>query len=142
MLTTRTKHMIYCIIIVLIMGILSRVVHTGSQLIDAYLGDALYAVLFYLLLSVFWRKGTPLVKASFTMVLMVLIESFQLTLIPLKFRLSSNIFLKLLSIVLGTKFAWLDLVSYAVGILAIFLLDYVYVRQSLMRAQQNEVVIG
>ncbi len=142
MLTTRSKHLIHCIIIVLIMGVASRVFHTGLPIFDAHLGDTLYAVLFYLLLSLFWEKGTPFAKASLTMVLMVLIESFQLTLIPLKFRLSSSMFLKLLSIALGTKFAWVDLVSYAVGILAIFLFEYFYIRQSLMRSQKNEVVMG
>jgi hypothetical protein len=124
------------------MGVASRVFHTGFQLFDAYLGDALYAVLFYLLLSLFWDKGVPLAKASSIMVLMILIESFQLTLIPLNFRLSSNIFLRLLSIVLGTKFAWLDLVSYAVGILAIFLLEHLSDRWLRPQAQRPDVVQG
>ena len=130
MLTKRSRHLIHCVIIVIIMGIASRVFHTGFALCDKYLGDALYAVLAYLLFSLFWRKGTPRAKASLTLLLMLAIETFQLTLIPLRFRLSSSLFLELLSIVLGTKFAWLDILAYVVGILIFFLLESYPVQES------------
>jgi hypothetical protein len=123
-LTTQTKHLIRCVILVVLTGIASRVFHTGFSLLDKYLGDALYAILFYLLLSLLWKKGTPFAKASLTMLAMLAIESFQLTHIPLSFHLSSNIFLQLLAIILGTTFSWLDILAYLVGILMFALLEY------------------
>ena len=121
--STRNKHLLHCIVIVVLTGIGSRVFHTGIPLFDKYLGDALYAILFYLLLCLFWEKGTPLVKASLTMLLMLAIESFQLTHIPLRFHLSSNIGLQFLAVVLGTTFSWQDILAYIVGILIFALLE-------------------
>lgn len=125
--TQRHKTLALYIIIVFIAGISSRVLHTGFLLVDKYLGDALYAVLFYLLLSFCWKKGTPLIKALLICGLMAAIETFQLTLIPLKLRFSPNVFLKAVSIVLGTTFAWMDMVFYIVGILGIYVLDRFYI---------------
>ncbi len=110
-------------------GIISRVFHTGFLVFDKYLGDVLYAVLFYLLLSLLWQRGTPVVKALLTCGSMIAIETFQLTGIPLKFRLSQNVFLKGVSIVLGTSFAWLDIVAYVAGIMGVYILDLCYISQ-------------
>jgi hypothetical protein len=137
--TRRHKILILSIVIVLIVGISSRVFHTGFPIFDEYLGDALYAVLFYLLLSLIWEKGIPLAKASLIVVLMIAIETFQLTLIPLRFRLSTNIFLKVISIVLGTRFAWLDIVSYIVGILGIYLFDRFYINKYVSVLQSSRL---
>jgi hypothetical protein len=41
---------------------------------------------------------------------------FQLTLIPRRFSQSNSFFLRFASILLGTQFAWLDIVAYLVGI--------------------------
>ena len=137
--TRRNKILMLSIVIVLIVGISSSVFHTGFPIFDEYLGDALYAVLFYLLLSLIWEKGTPLAKASLIVVLMIAIETFQLTLIPLRFRLSTNIFLKVISIVLGTRFAWLDIVSYIVGILGIYLFDRFYINKYVSVLQSSRL---
>lgn len=112
------------LIIVITVGILSRTIHTGWLIFDKYLGDALYAILAYILLSLVWPAGRPSRKAWLTVFLMVAIETFQLTHIPLNFRLSDNLILNLISILLGTKFAWLDLFAYGVGIGAVYGLDH------------------
>jgi hypothetical protein len=111
------------IIVVVLVGGASRLYQTGSILLDKYLGDGLYAVLFYLLLSLFWERGSPTQKAGVTSIAMVAIETFQLTGFPLQLRLSGNFILKAISIILGTSFSWLDLVAYAVGIAGIWAVE-------------------
>ena len=117
------------IVTTLLIGIGSRIVHTGFPVWDKYLGDALYAVLLYLLLSLFWGQGRPLKKAAICSILMLLIETFQLSHIPLQFWYSANPGLRALSVVLGTHFSWLDIVAYFVGILGIYLVDCIYSTQ-------------
>ena len=63
------------------------------------------------------------IAAFIVMGLMTVIEVFQLTQIPLLLSRSSNILLRMVALLLGTKFEWLDLASYLIGIILIFLLD-------------------
>ncbi len=128
-ITKRSIILLTSMTIVFAAGIISRVFHTGFPVFDKYLGDALYAVLFYLLLSLFWKQGTPFVKTLLSCGAMIVIETFQLTGIPLKLSLSQNVFPKVVSIVLGTTFGWLDIVAYFAGILGVFLLDQFYISQ-------------
>ena len=108
---------------VILVGILSRYFHTGFQIFDKYLGDALYTVMVYLLLSLIWIRGRTLHKAMIVMAFMIALELFQLTLIPYSLSTSSNIFLRIVAIVLGTKFSWLDLLAYLVGVTLIVIVD-------------------
>ena len=55
--------------------------------------------------------------------LMAVIEVFQLTQIPMLLSRNSNSFFRIVALLLGTKFEWLDLASYLIGIILIFLLD-------------------
>jgi hypothetical protein len=102
------------------MGILSRVFRTGSVLFDKYLGDALYAAMVYALLRLFW---TPAVVAFSAMVVMTLIETFQLTMIPARLLASEHFTVRILARLMGTQFSWLDLLAYAAGIGCIYLVD-------------------
>ena len=111
---------------VVTLGIASRVFHSGFRLIDNYLGDALYAALFYLLLCLIWKKGAPGVKALLSAAGVIGIEVFQLTNIPLSLHASSNLLFKALAIVLGTTFAWPDIAAYLAGIGTVYLLDRFY----------------
>ena len=111
------------IMLVIGLGIASRVFQTGSILIDKYLGDAFYAILFYLLLSWGWPLGTPMKKAILTTLAMIIIELFQLTGLAGQLRRSDTILLKGISIVLGTHFAWFDLLAYLIGIVIIWVVD-------------------
>ncbi len=124
--THRNSVLIRSITGVVLVGAGSRIFHSGFWIIDKYLGDALYAVLFYLLLSLFWKQGKPLAKAGIITIFVLAVETFQLTGIPLQLWLSGNITLKLLSIVLGTHFSWWDVVAYLVGIAGVYLLDSLY----------------
>jgi hypothetical protein len=108
---------------VILVGILSRTLQTGFVLIDKYLGDALYTIMFYLLLSLVWLRGSAMLKAGIVMVFMIVLELFQLTLIPYHLSASSNIFLRIAAILLGTRFSWWDLLAYLVGVILIVSID-------------------
>ena len=108
------------------LGILSRVVQTGSILLDKYSGDALYAGLCYVLLSlVLLWVGVGLSvsrRAAVALLLMTALELFQLTQIPARMALSPSLGTRILARLLGTEFSFLDLVAYAVGIATVAIL--------------------
>lgn len=110
------------------LGILSRNVELNSLLFNKYLGDALYAVLFYLLLGIVVPQPQATSRALMTSVFMVAVECFQMTGIPLEMHRQGGL-VKLLAIPLGTKFAWYDLVAYIVGIAGITAADQVVIRR-------------
>ena len=114
---------------VVLLGILSRIFETGFIILDKYLGDALYAIMLYVLLGAILVNMRPSYKFFLTSSLMIIIETFQLTTIPGDFSRSSNVVLNILSILLGTKFSWLDMFAYLVGLLIILLLDVRYTRR-------------
>jgi hypothetical protein len=109
-----------CLAGIIAVGILSRVVRTGSVLFDKYLGDALYAAMVYALLRLFWR---PAVAALCTAVIMTVVELFQLTMIPAGMLASEHLWVRVLARLMGTQFSFLDLLAYAVGIGCIYLAD-------------------
>jgi hypothetical protein len=112
------------LVLVIMTGIGSRLIHTGLLMVDKYLGDALYAVMIYLLLAL-WRQATPpLRRAIVVMAIMTVIETFQLTGIPLTLTQSSHFPVRLCGRLLGTTFSWLDLAAYLVGIVAVLVADY------------------
>ncbi len=109
---------------VIITGLGSRMIHSGILLVDKYLGDALYAVMVYLLFTFAWRSASPLRRAVAAAVIMTALETFQLTLIPLEMTKSGDIALRIAGRLLGTTFSWLDLTAYFVGIVAALFADY------------------
>lgn len=119
----RSALLLTCLVLVIIIGIGSRIFRTGFSLLDKYFGDALYAAMFYLILSLLWRGGNRLYKGFTIMAFMAAIESFQLTQIPMQLSRSSNIVLRIIAISLGTEFGWLDILSYLLGITGIILID-------------------
>jgi hypothetical protein len=56
-----------------------------------------------------WDRGGERSKALLTLLFVLAVEVFQLTLIPLRFSQSDSFFLRLVSVLLGTQFAWLDI---------------------------------
>lgn len=103
------------IALVIATGLLSRATHTGWILIDKYLGDALYAVLIYLLLP-----AQPVARrAALAMAILTGIELFQLTKIPLQMVTDSRWPVRGIGRLLGTTFGWGDLAAYAAGIMAL-----------------------
>lgn len=107
---------------VFVIGVLSRTIESNSVLLGKYLGDALYAIIFYVCLACAFPKQPISSRAIVITIFVILVECFQLTGIPLQLRQGNSI-QKLVSIVLGTKFSWYDMLAYAVGIAAIVALD-------------------
>ena len=108
---------------VIAVGVLSRTISTGTILIDKYLGDALYAVMIYLILRIWRPEESMRDHGNWAMILVFAIELFQLTGIPQDMRDSGSLPLQLLSIALGTKFGWYDIAAYAIGIIVANAID-------------------
>ena len=109
-----------CIVAIIAAGILSRVVHTGFAVFDKYLGDALYAMMVYAILRLVSAAAASAVSA---MVVMIAIESFQLTMIPARMLASECLITRICARLIGVEFSFLDLLAYAVGITCIYLVD-------------------
>ncbi len=109
-----------CLAGIIAIGILSRVVHTGLAAFDKYLGDSLYAAMVYAILRLFSKSARVVVWAA---VIMLAIESFQLTMIPAHMLTSEHSIVRIGARLLGTQFSPLDLLAYAVGIACIYLAD-------------------
>ncbi len=111
---------VFCIAGIIAVGILSRVVHTGVVIFDKYLGDALYAMMIYGILRLFWAAPK---SAAYAMAIMTTIELFQLTMIPAHLLTSEHWITRMCARLMGTDFSFLDLLTYAVGIGCIYLID-------------------
>jgi hypothetical protein len=112
-------------------GIISRVVYVGSLIWDKYLGDVVYAAVFYLTLALIWREGTIATKAISTMVYVIVIELFQLTQIPAHLNQSSNLVVRAFAyVVLGSAFSWWDILAYCIGTGAALLADRLCLRET------------
>lgn len=120
-----------------ILGVLSRSIDFDSVLINKYLGDALYAVIFYVTLGFLWPAQSVRNRAICIAIFVICVESFQLTGIPLRWR-QGNFPLKLVSIVLGTKFAWCDMLAYFVGMMAIVTLDTLWIRRGMALVHSDD----
>lgn len=101
-------------------GIGSRLAHTGVLLLDKYLGDALYAAMFYVILRA-CRKPTP--AALWAMLAMTVIECFQLTGIPAHLFSTGHPIIRLVARLLGTGFSLLDLLAYVAGIACLWAVE-------------------
>ena len=119
---SRVKSWVVCLGIIVV-GLMSRVVHTGSILIDKYLGDALYAAMVYVILRLFSRAA-PWRNAALAMAIMTLIEIFQLTMIPAHLAASRQLLVRIAARLMGIEFSFLDLLAYAVGIGCVALADH------------------
>ncbi|MFN8939896.1 MAG: DUF2809 domain-containing protein [Acidobacteriota bacterium] len=102
------------LLLIITAGILSRAFHSGHPLLDKYLGDTLYAAMLCVLLRLSGRiRNIPLAAA----LILLAIESFQLTGIPAALSRSDHLPIRLTARLLGTHFHWADLLAYALGIL-------------------------
>ena len=112
-----------CLAAIIAAGILSRMVHTGFQAFDKYLGDVLYAAMFYAILRLACSTVPRGRLALYAMAAMTAIELFQLTGIAVRLLASEHLLVRICARLMGTQFSFVDLVCYAVGIGVIFLAD-------------------
>lgn len=88
------------------LGLLSRALPLGTIVWDKYLGDVVYAVVFYLSLCLIIGRGFLLPKICVTTLYVTCIELFQLTPIPLQLNQSSDGVVKVFAyVVLGSTFS-------------------------------------
>ncbi len=111
------KQPLVVLLITLVVGVLSRTVVTGFGLFDKYLGDALYTAAIFWLLRVMWPTWAIKRVMWLSFGLSLAVELFQITGIPLAMRDSGSMFLRVLSIALGTEFSLWDVLAYGVGVL-------------------------
>lgn len=104
-------------------GILSRALHSGSVIVDKYLGDALYAAMVYAILRLLWMAPAAVRVAAFAMGIMTGIELFQLTMIPAHLLQSRYLLVRISARLMGTEFSFLDLTAYVAGIACMYLTD-------------------
>lgn len=116
----------FCLVAIVVLGLLSRAIHTGLAIFDKYGGDALYAAMIYVILRSRWRASAA---AVYAMVAMTALEFFQLTMIPLHMLASEHLIVRTCARLLGTTFSFVDLFTYAVGIGGIYLADRMYVQR-------------
>jgi Protein of unknown function (DUF2809) len=122
--------------IIITAGLASRVIHTGFVFVDKYLGDGLYAAMFYVILGLLWPMARLRTIVMATAITMTAFELFQLTGIPAQMSTSAKPLVRMGARLLGTEFSWLDLTAYAVGIAALLWLDLIMLqRRAIGQAQ-------
>ena len=119
------------IIITIVVGLASRHYSTAlPQWVHAYLGDALWALMVFLLLGfIFRRKGTRWI-AIFALTFSFSIELSQLYHAPWIDALRAN---KLGGLILGFGFLWSDLICYTVGVGFGYSIETVFAKMKLNR---------
>jgi len=123
----RRNMLLVCLLLVIMAGLGSRMIHTGFPVVDKYAGDALYAVMVFLFISLFSTSLTPRARACAALIIMTALEVFQLTLLPREMSNSSCIMVRVAGRLLGTTFGWLDLVAYYVGIAFALFADHYWI---------------
>jgi hypothetical protein len=113
---------LFALILIIALGLLSRIFPLGHPLWDKYLGDALYAAMVYALLRLF-TKANPASLLVTSSAVMLVIEAFQLTAIPSSMLASPQIETQIAARLLGTQFSFFDLLAYATGIYSTFEAD-------------------
>lgn len=121
--TAREAKLLAGLVVVIVTGLVSRMMRTGLPILDKYAGDALYAVMVYLIVTLSWKSATPRRRAVAVIMIMAGIETFQLTSIPIEMTRSANVLMSISGRLLGTTFSWLDLVAYCAGIVPAFVAD-------------------
>jgi hypothetical protein len=122
----KTVHMfrlLLVLVIVVSLGLLSRLRPIGWSLYDKSLGDILYAVAAYLVLALLLYRWHPLWVAPVALVLCLAVESSQATGIPARYE-----HIAVVRWILGTTFSWHDVGRYVVGVAVITVLDVLVMR--------------
>ncbi len=111
-------HRLVALFVTIALGLLSRLYPIGWSLYDKSLGDVLYAVAAYLAIALV--SGRPWwIVAPVALIVCEAIEFFQATGVPAQLAAQYP----LVRWLLGTTFAWHDVVCYIVGVAAITLID-------------------
>jgi hypothetical protein len=115
-----------CLTGIILLGIFSRLVHTGWVIVDKYLGDALYAAMVYVILRAWSKPGAAAISAA---IIMTVVELFQLTLIPAHLLHSGHLVVRVIARLMGTDFSFVDLAAYGVGIAFVYVVGRLTIRR-------------
>jgi hypothetical protein len=107
----RSKRVALLLALTVALGLASRKVRLGFDLWDKSLGDVLYAVAVVFALALALPRVRPVIVAAIGLAVCQAIECFQLTGVPLALARRHG-WVRLL---LGTTFAWHDVVCYVLG---------------------------
>ncbi|MEJ8553084.1 ribosomal maturation YjgA family protein [Tepidibacter sp. Z1-5] len=113
------------IIIVIMMGLLSRKVDSMPTFIKTYLPDTLWGLMVFFIMAFIFNKSSTLKITIYSLIFSYCIEISQLY---------HGVFIDnirrttLGGLVLGFGFLWSDLVCYSVGVLIGYLLDKYYIK--------------
>ena len=110
---------LFALVIIIALGLLSRIFPLGYPLWDKYLGDALYAATVYALLRLLTEANAASVLTT-SSAIMVTIEAFQLTGMTALMLERPQPAVRIFARLLGTQFSFFDLLAYAVGLYLIF----------------------
>ena len=110
------------IIITIIIGLISRT-EIVPKIVYPYLGDYLYAILFFLIIGFLFNKTKSLKVAIVSILVCYLIEIFQLYDADWINTIRNN---KPGALIFGSGFLWSDLVSYTLGGITGYILESVY----------------
>ena len=112
------------IIFTIVMGLLSRT-SIIPAIIYPYLGDYLYAVLYFLIVGVLFPEMKPFKVAVISVLTCYAIEFLQLYKADWINHIRSY---KLGGLILGYGFLWSDIVSYTLGGITVWILEKSYYR--------------
>lgn len=118
-------------IIVMILGLLSRRIDNLPQIISAYSGDILWALMIFLLMAFIFNKGSSRFIISMAIIFSYSVEISQLYHAPWIDSIRGT---TLGALILGYGFLWSDLVCYTIGITIGAILDLLIMRYTCKKA--------
>ncbi|CAH2213113.1 ribosomal maturation YjgA family protein [Tepidibacter aestuarii] len=114
------------IIIVIIMGLVSRKLSNMPEFIKSYLPDTLWGLMVFFVMGFIFNKSSILKVAIYSLVFSYCIEISQLYHSPLIDSIRTT---TLGGLVLGFGFLWSDLVCYSAGILTGYTIEKYYINK-------------
>lgn len=114
------------IVIVMIMGLMSRTVDSVPPFLKTYLPDTLWGLMVFFMIAFIFNKSSPIKITIYSLIFSYCIEISQLY----HGEFIDNIRRTTLGgLVLGFGFLWSDLVCYSIGILIGCLIDRYYIKK-------------
>lgn len=128
----RRNRLLYLIliIIVIILGLLSRKIENLPEIISLYSGDILWALMVFLIISFIFNKKSTIFTISWAIIFSYSIEISQLYHAPWIDAIRNT---TLGSLILGFGFLWSDLVCYTIGILIGIVIDVIINKTNIRR---------
>ncbi len=120
MLTFNRKYFLFTILLFIIEVLIALYVH--DRIIRPYVGDILVVILIYCIIKSFFKL--PVLPVAFSVLAFAfLIETLQYIKIVEILGLQDS---KLATIIIGTSFAWMDMLTYIIGITIVIICESVF----------------